>query len=227
VKTTGLIQHRSGWGFGFITLPYGDVWRASRRMFTKYFNPSNPSINEPRDIIYVKRFLGQLLQKPDDFLQHVRTYVPIYHICSKHAFHFLRISLVGSTTLSMLYSIKVQPYNDLYIRVAEEAVAAAAELLITGAFLVDIIPVLKYVPEWFPGAKFQKKAATMREHAARIRNVPFAATEKLMVCDPLLFFIKLLENVLSRPAVNMNHPSSQMHWMRSNIPKPPTNTVIC
>jgi len=66
---------------------------------------------------------------------------------------------------------------------------SCCELLITGAFLVDIIPILKYVPEWFPGAKFQKKAAMICGNTpARIRNVPFAATEKLMVCDPLLFF---------------------------------------
>ena len=64
-------------------LPYGDAWRESRRMFTKHFNPSNTSINQPREIIYVRRFLGQLLQKPSDFLQHVRTYVPIYHISSQ------------------------------------------------------------------------------------------------------------------------------------------------
>ena len=160
-------------------------------MFTKYFNASNPSINEPHDIIYVRRFLDQLLQKLDDFLQHVRTYVPFYHICSKHALHFLRISLVGSTTLSMLYSIKVQPYNDPYIKVAEEAVAAAAELLITGAFLVDIIPILKYVPEWFPGAKFQREAAMMRQHAARIRNFTFVETKRLMVYAPLPFFESL------------------------------------
>ena len=80
----------------------------------------------------------------------------------------------------MTYSIKVQPYNDPCIKIAEEAVAAIAELLIPGAFLVDIIPILKYVPEWFPGAKFQSKAAVMRKHAARIRNATFAATEELV-----------------------------------------------
>ena len=58
---------------------------------------------------------------------------------------------------------------------------AVAELLIAGAFLVDIIPVLNYVPEWCPGAKFQSKAAMMRKHAAMTRNTMLAATEKLMV----------------------------------------------
>jgi hypothetical protein len=100
---------------------------------------------------------------------------------SKYTLHFLCISLVGSTTLSMTYSIKILPYNDPYIKISEEAAQAMAELLVAGAFLVDIIPILKYVPEWFPGATFQRKAATMRKHAAIVRNATFSATEKLMV----------------------------------------------
>jgi hypothetical protein len=83
----------------------------------------------------------------------------------------------------MTYSINVRPYNDPYIKIAEEAMEVAAELLIPGAFLVDIIPILKYVPEWFPGATFQSKAATMRKHAEKMRNTTFVATEELMVCD--------------------------------------------
>ena len=107
----------------------------------------------------------------------------IFLLTSNHALHFLRTSLVGSTTLSMTYSIKVQPYNDPYIKIAEEAVESISELMIPGAFLVDVIPILKYVPEWFPGAKFHSKAAVMRKHASIMRNTTFAATEELMVCD--------------------------------------------
>ena len=83
----------------------------------------------------------------------------------------------------MTYSINVRPYDDPYIKLAEEAVGAIAELFIPGAFLVDVIPILKYVPEWFPGAKFQIKAAMMRKHATIMRNMTFSATEELMVCD--------------------------------------------
>ena len=85
-KDINRYDNRSGWAFAFAVLPYCDVWRASRRMFTKYFNPSNPIINQPREMIHVRRFLGhwQLLLKPNDVLQHasVRTYVPIYYISS-------------------------------------------------------------------------------------------------------------------------------------------------
>ena len=157
-------------------------------MFTKHFNPSNRNINQPNEIIYVRRFLGQLLQKPSDFLQHIRTYVYIYHIVTASGKHlYLRFSLVGSTTISMIYSINIRPYDDPYIKIAEEAVVAAAELLIPGAFLVDIIPILKYIPEWFPGAKFQRRAAVIRKQAATLRNTTFAATEELVVCDSTLF----------------------------------------
>ena len=91
----------------------------------------------------------------------------------------------------MTYSINILPYNDPYIKIAEEAVASTGELMIPGAFLVDIIPILKYVPEWFPGAKFQSKASMMRKHSAIMRNTTFAATEELMVCDspPLRFLL--------------------------------------
>ena len=161
-------------------------------MFTKHFNPSNRSINQPREIIYVRRFLGQLIQKPSDFLQHARTYVP-FLVTSKDVLQFIRTSAVGSTILSMTYSIKVVPYNDPYVKIAEEAIGAIADLLIFGAFLVDIIPILKYVPEWFPGARFQRKAAVMRKHEVIMRNTTFAATEELMVCDSSPFLEFLLD----------------------------------
>jgi hypothetical protein len=83
----------------------------------------------------------------------------------------------------MTYSIKVRAYNDPYIKIAEEAIGAMAELMIPGAFFVDIIPILKYVPRWFPGAKFQSRAVVMQKHAAKIRNATFAATEEMMACD--------------------------------------------
>jgi len=126
---------------------------------------------------YVRRFLGQLLQKPNGFLQHGRTYVLFTISLVNRPFIFFCLSLVGSTTLSMTYGINIRPYNDPFIAIAEKAVGAVAELVIAGAFFVDILPILKYVPDWFLGAKFQRKAAMMRTHSEKIRNATFAATK--------------------------------------------------
>jgi len=172
-------------------LPYGDVWRESRRIFTKHFSDS--SINQPRDILYVRRFLGQLLQRPNNFLQHTRKYVPFtISLVNRPFISFVCLSLVGSTVLSMTYGINIRPYDDPLIAIAEEAVEAMSELMIAGTFLVDILPILKHVPDWFPGAKFQKKAAITRTHAENIRNATFAATKEVMVFTPSPFLLIVL-----------------------------------
>ena len=43
-----------------------------------------------------------------------------------------------------------------------------------GAYLVDFIPLLKYVPEWFPGAGFKRVAREGWELAQELQNKPFA-----------------------------------------------------
>jgi hypothetical protein len=97
----------------------------------------------------------------------------------------------------MTYSINVRPYNDPFIAIVEQAVDAAAELLIAGAFFVDILPMLKYVPAWFPGAKFQRKAAMMRAHSEKIRSATFAATKNSMVLTPRSFLCIVLDDTCS------------------------------
>ena len=99
----------------------------------------------------------------------------------------------------MTYSINVRPYNDPLIAIVEEATDLGSELLI-GTFFVDILPLLKYVPDWFPGANFQRKAAVMRTLSERIRNTTFAATKKLMVFTPRSFIwiiLQLLDDMCS------------------------------
>ena len=118
----------------------------------------------------------------------------IFLVTGKHPLIFLRFSLVGSTSISMTYGINVQPYNDPYIKIVNESLAASSVLIAPGPFLVDIIPILKYVPEWFPGAKFQRTAAMTRKLAAIIRNATFAGSEELMVCDSSPFLGLLLDD---------------------------------
>lgn len=60
-------------------------------------------------------------------------------------------SLAGSTILSIAYGLKVLPSNDPYIEVAEAGLFSLAKAAAPGAFLVDSLPFLKYVPDWFPG----------------------------------------------------------------------------
>jgi hypothetical protein len=66
--------------------------------------------------------------------------------------------MAGVTILSIAYGIRIQQENDPYIKTAEDAVHSIAAAAVPGAFLVDSIPLLRYVPAWLPGASFQRKA---------------------------------------------------------------------
>ena len=163
-------------------------------------------------------------------MQHVRTYVPFIVSLANRPLIFLAfLSLVGSTTLSTTYSINVRPYNDPFIAIAEEAIDSATELMIPGAFFVDILPALKYVPDWFPGANFQRKAAMMRVHSKNIRNAPFAATKNLMVFTPLSFSLDCSPTpwwCLRRQMATMILHLSLMHWGRLDTLTALTKTLI-
>ncbi len=85
----------------------------------------------------------------------------------------LRFSLAGSTILSIAYGLEVLPENDPYILAAEAGLCSLAKAAVPGAFLVDSIPPLKYIPglsksilktvwltkegqsfsDWFPGSQ--------------------------------------------------------------------------
>ena len=83
--------------------------------------------------------------------------------------------------MKILYGISVQESDDPYISIAEEAVSGSAEAGIPGAFWVDFLPILKYIPSWFPGAGFQKKAARWREVISTMANKPFCHVKDHLV----------------------------------------------
>lgn len=46
---------------------------------------------------------------------------------------------------------------------------------------MDVLPVLKYLPEWFPGAGFQKEAKEWKKTLTRFVEEPFKAVKQGMV----------------------------------------------
>lgn len=83
--------------------------------------------------------------------------------------------------MSVAYGITVEDSSDSYISNAEEALMGAAEAGIPGAFLVDLIPALLYVPAWFPGAGFKRKAARWSKVNDDVIEKPFEYIESELV----------------------------------------------
>ena len=83
--------------------------------------------------------------------------------------------------MKITYGIDVQASDDPYITLAEDALEGISEAAILGNFWVDLFPILKYVPSWFPGAGFQKKAAHWREGNIALTETPFRYVEEQLV----------------------------------------------
>ena len=90
------------------------------------------------------------------------------------------------------YGIAVQESDDPYVSIAEEALEGVAQAGIPGTYWVDLLPILKYVPSWFPGAGFQKKAARWREVINTMAEKPFRHVQEQLV-RVLFFFLRTFQ----------------------------------
>jgi hypothetical protein len=97
--------------------------------------------------------------------------------------------LSGQAILSTAYGVDVQPENDPFIGIAERSVQIFTETGQASAYLVDSLPWLKYVPKWFPGARFKRDAEEYCKVSRDNRDVPFLHVKRALVS--LLFFYSI------------------------------------
>ncbi|KAG6826672.1 hypothetical protein H0H93_016325, partial [Arthromyces matolae] len=94
--------------------------------------------------------------------------------------------MAGETIMEYTYGLEIEPKNDPYVTTAFEAAHSLFTAAIPGAFLVDSLPILKYVPDWMPFADFKRKAKAWRKLAQDMVDKPFEATKKNIVRNVLL-----------------------------------------
>ncbi|KAI0697651.1 cytochrome P450 [Cerioporus squamosus] len=141
-------------------MAYGDWWRRHRRAFWQYFRPQAVFDYRAVQKTMSIRFLGKLLEDPARFKSHMR-----------YTF--------SSTLMKLLYDIQVADEDDEYIAKVERAVQGASGTL-PGKYLVEVLPFLRYIPDWVPGAEFQKQFASWRAAASDLKNAPVDHVKEAM-----------------------------------------------
>ncbi|KAI0747873.1 cytochrome P450 [Daedaleopsis nitida] len=159
-----MLNELSGFGWGTAFMPYGEPWRYSRRMAHHEFHSAPVKRFRPLEQRSTHQFLVNMYTQPGKLTDNLRY-------------------LAGSTIMSVAYDIDVTSLDDPYIRIAELAAEAISEATDAGSFLVDVLPVLRYLPEWFPGARFQKQARVWRDAIFKLRDVPFENVKERMPSD--------------------------------------------
>ncbi|KAI0374206.1 cytochrome P450 [Pilatotrama ljubarskyi] len=143
-----------GWDWNVALMGYGPRWRQTRRAFHEHFHQGAVQQYQPTQLSGARKFLTRLLASPGNFV------------------HDLRYDL-GATILEVSYGIKAKDADDEYIAIGERAVEGPTEALVLGALWVEFLPVLRYLPPWFPGASYQRKAAQWRQEAMALKHEPF------------------------------------------------------
>lgn len=65
----------------------------------------------------------------------------------------------------------------------QEVGAITAYTMQPGKWFVDVLPWLRFVPAWMPGAGFQRKAADAKERLSRLDRIPFNWCKEQIVRD--------------------------------------------
>ncbi|PPQ81712.1 hypothetical protein CVT25_013442 [Psilocybe cyanescens] len=148
-----------GWEINVAIMPYGDQWRRHRRIFQNNFNKKAIQNFEPVQTRKVRNLLQGLLGTPERFEAHSKMFS-------------------ASLTISMMYGYEVKSVDEPCVTVADEAIMLGTRLLVPGASLINIIPSLRHVPEWFPGASSRKMAAKIRRMTDEVIRFPLDYVKK-------------------------------------------------
>ncbi|KIJ34803.1 hypothetical protein M422DRAFT_34906 [Sphaerobolus stellatus SS14] len=148
-----------GWNRGLSLTPYGEQFRFRRKLLHQVFSPRPVVAHFPALERNVKNLLIlRLLKTPERFADHIR-------------------DTAAATVLGIAYGYVLKDKdNESFVQKGHEALGQFSSSTAPGAFLVDIIPILKYVPAWFPGAEFRRKAAIWRKTASDAADSGFAYT---------------------------------------------------
>ncbi|KAJ7805524.1 cytochrome P450 [Mycena olivaceomarginata] len=129
--------------------------RMQRRLFNQEFNVISSKNFWPKQRAATQAFLRRLPDDADGWVVHLR-------------------QMTGELIISVAYGIDTLPVNDPYIALAEKSVKAFSDASVPGRFLVESFPILKYLPEWMPGADFKRIARKGKDIIHTLRDLPFA-----------------------------------------------------
>jgi len=133
---------------------YDEKHREARKLLYAALAPHKMEHIHPVHQQKIADFLHLLLLSPSKFRTHIR-------------------HLVASVVFQVSHSYTVTDENDTLVELAEKANSDFSRAVAPGAFLVDVLPILRYIPDWFPGATFKKTAKAWRKTVEQLRDEPY------------------------------------------------------
>lgn len=143
---------------------YGEEFRRQRRLMSRGLGRGVIPQYHPLITASTRPLLRSLLASSGgDFVPAIRRYA-------------------GGLNLSVVYGLEATRDDDPALIKAEGATDLLANEITAGGGLwaVDILPCLRYLPAWFPGASFLRKAAAWKETIVDSVDFPFSLLKARM-----------------------------------------------
>ncbi|PPQ96482.1 hypothetical protein CVT26_010476 [Gymnopilus dilepis] len=166
-----------GWKNTLVLIPYGDRFRNFRKLFHRAIgSQAAASEFQPVQEIESRRFLRRILANPEELAAHVR-------------------KTAGAVILRISHGYEVQEKDDPFVTLADLATEQFSLSTTPGGFLVNLIPALRHVPSWFPGAGFKRTAKEWARTLAVMAEGPHQFVKQQMAAGTaeISFTSRLLE----------------------------------
>jgi hypothetical protein len=86
-----------------------------------------------------------------------------------------------SITMLMMYGYTPEMMDDPLIRTADEAMTLASRLFDLGGTLINIMPMLRHIPYWVPGATGKKLAERTKRLTMEAKRIPMEHVKAALV----------------------------------------------
>ncbi|KAF8445000.1 cytochrome P450 [Boletus edulis BED1] len=155
------------WGNAMPFLPYGDTLRKQRKLFSRHIGTHSSLVMlYPEKEAEARRFVSNVLKKPDDLMAHCRT-------------------MATSLGLKIAHGYSPKDEGDPFVEIASRIMQCFAVVTSPGLFLADFLPILvRYIPNRFLVGRFRKDLEEGRKLLSDALNAPYQfALENLATGD--------------------------------------------
>ncbi|TCD66421.1 hypothetical protein EIP91_001412 [Steccherinum ochraceum] len=144
-----------GWNRITPLMPANKLWREHRRNMSQLFG-TKAAVGKfyEIEVLQARKLMRRILEDPTEVKNHIQSWA-------------------GTMSMKIAYGYDVKGGQDPYLGIAHKVVSQFLHLNQPGAFMVDSLPWLQYIPAWFPGAAFQRTAKSYRDTLSNLIDTPF------------------------------------------------------
>ncbi|KAG5729423.1 O-methylsterigmatocystin oxidoreductase [Termitomyces sp. T112] len=133
---------------------YGKYFRLQRRMVQQYFTTRKRQEHRPIQTREARVLAQNFLRRPEDWLDSL-------------------VQFTATIIIQICYGHQIVSNDDPYLKIAEECCRIAKEVGPPSTTPVDLFPILRYFPSWFPGTHYANFARKSSAAFRKLREFPY------------------------------------------------------